>query len=299
MKIKKVLLIFLLGITVGISVSPFASKLPQDVLISPVEFSLAQRQDLLLPASEEEVLGVCQNQNKKSPAPHFADLLSTKANPIEKESSPASISLYNDTITIAVFGDSMVDTLGTQLPYFKSSLQNYFPRAKFRLFNYGLGAQNIEEAIKRLDQTYKQGERNYPPLPELNADIIVVNSFAYNPFGETEDPLYQHWANLVILTSILEEKTNAKIIVLADIAPSPSQVLENTPTINQYLQNTIEFSQAYHLPLANVYEKSLTTNGQGDLKYIDNHDHIHPSSSGQRLTGQVLAQTIYQLNLFK
>lgn len=299
MKIKKVLLIFLLGIMVGIGLSPFADKLPQDVLISPIEFSLAQRENLILPASEEEVLGVQQTKPKQSPAPRFADLLINKPADTKTEDKKPSLSWYDGTITVAVFGDSMIDTLDTGLPYLKSALQNYYPKAKFRLFNYGLGAQNIEEALKRLDQDYKQGDRNYPPLLELNADIVVVNSFAYNPFGDIEDPLYKHWANLVVLTELIKQKTKAKIIILADLAPHQSPALQNIDTITQYLQNTIEFSQAYHLPLANVWEKSLAANHQGDLKYIDNHDHIHPSSSGQRLIGQVLAQTIYQLNLFQ
>ncbi len=300
MKIKKVLLIFLLGITMGITLSPFASKLPQNILISPIEFSLAQREDLTLPASEEEVLGVCQTKPKQSPSPRFADLLIHKPADTKTEDKKLNLSLYDGTITVAVFGDSMIDTLDTGLPYLKSALQNYYPKAKFRLFNYGLGAQNIEEALKRLDQAYKQDDRNYPPLLELNADVVVVNSFSYNPFGDTEeDPLYKHWANLVILTDLIKQKTKAKIIILADLAPYQNPALQNTDTITQYLQNTIEFSRAYNLVLANVYEKSLTANHWGDLKYIDNYDHIHPSSSGKRLTSQVLAQTIYQLNLFK
>ncbi len=47
------------------------------------------------------------------------------------------------------------------------------------------------------------------------------------------------------------------------------------------------------IPLVNVYEKSLNALRDGDLKYINPDDYIHPSFEGVDFIGHEIANFIY------
>ncbi len=307
MKIKDILLIFLIGIVVGVIISPLAKLASPQNITSPL--SLTQAQTCPATENKEKILGL----EKSSPQKSFAELIKEgQEKPVEAEMEENKLSLYEGKIEVAVFGDSMVDVMGTSLPYLRSYLQNYYPQAQLQLFNYGIGAQNIEQALTRIEENYHYQERDYPSLPELNPDIIVLGSFSYNPFEKDKDELYQHWANLAVLVDLIKNKTSSRIIMLAEIAPNKENFGQGPKGVNwsaevsqkhavkiqEYLKNTISFAKAYELPLADAYSLSLVENEEGNLKYINSEDHIHQNSAGNNLMAQLIAQEIFSLNLF-
>ena len=48
---------------------------------------------------------------------------------------PPEQSNSQNSYTIAVLGDSMIQTLGAEMWHLKTALKNYYPRAKFNLLN--------------------------------------------------------------------------------------------------------------------------------------------------------------------
>ena len=93
----------------------------------------------------------------------------------------------------------MVDTMGENMEYLGESLQTVYPQTKFNLYNYGIGGQNVKQGLDRFNQPFSYQTRNYPPIIGINADIIIVASFAYNPFSPHNRD--QHWLTLTELVN--------------------------------------------------------------------------------------------------
>lgn len=219
---------------------------------------------------------------------------------------------YSGKITIAVIGDSMTDLMGPGLPYLKTVLQNYYPRAEFNLLNYGVGAENIEKGLERIKNDYSYKEKHYSSLASVNPDIVIIESFAYNPFENQEAELDRHWLALTRMVDFIKSQTKAQIIISITIAPTKekfgqgpggvnwSQDLawQQANRINQYLENAVRFAQSTGLPLVDVYHQTLLSNGEGNLDYISSHDHIHQNEAGNKLIARLLGRKIFSLALF-
>jgi len=203
--------------------------------------------------------------------------------------------------TIALLGDSMIQTLGNDLSALKSALAQYFPNRVFSLLNLGQGSQNIEYGISH----------ELPLALNAKADIIVVESFAYNNFGNSDNGINRHWLDLgAITTSIRQHLPSAKIIIAATIAPNSVtfgngiadihftalEKIEKTSTIKLYLQNAVNFATSQGFPLADAYHLSMS-NGQGLKEFISPVDNLHPSILGARLFSDIIADTIAKNNL--
>lgn len=225
------------------------------------------------------------NQNIITPTPTF---------------TPRNIGGLGKSISIAIIGDSMIETLKPDLPSLKSSLNQYFPDYPFNLINLGYPSQNIEYAQKKLSED----------LFSKNPDIVVIESFAYNNFGNTQEGIDRHWLDLGAITStIKKELPNAKIIIAATIAPnsitfcnncpekfSSLEKIEKTKTIKLYIQNAINFATSQNFPLANAYQYTLSSNNEGLPEFI-NSDSIHPSDYGAQIFSDVVAKTIFDNKL--
>ena len=104
---------------------------------------------------------------------------------IGPSSDPSSITLpKKQGYVVAAIGDSMVETMGDSLDYLKAELKEKYPGTEFAMYNYGIGAEKVTGALERLDKPFIRGTRNYPPLTHLNPDVLIVGSYAYNPFDE-------------------------------------------------------------------------------------------------------------------
>lgn len=242
--------------------------------------------------------------NNPTPQPK-ADLPlnETQPTPTKKPTSTPTITLLKTSYTIAVYGDSMVDTMGERLEYIEHKFTDKYPQTKFTLYNYGIPSQNIEHGLERFNKSFAFRDRSYPPITEIHADIIILGSFAYNPF-----PPHDRDRHFKGLTKLIEEakKTGARLYLLAEIAPlrenfgkgpnGPNWALqasiEQADHIIEQLENAVALSKTYNIPLINVFYKSKANGNYGKKEYVDPNDGIHPSIAGQIFTAQTVVDTI-------
>lgn len=209
--------------------------------------------------------------------------------------------------TIALIGDSMTDTLGENLGLVGDELRRMYPATTFTLLNYGVGGENIVSGIARVTADTRYLGIARPSLISQKPDVVVIESFAYNPFPYETGALDQHWLSMAhMVDAIKANLPKTKIIVAATIAPNSlvfgdgatgiafgiQDKRERTQTIKQYLENAIRFAQSESLPLADAYHPSLDTNGEGKLLYINPGDHIHYSDAGRQLFARTLVNTM-------
>ncbi|KKR72722.1 MAG: hypothetical protein UU15_C0026G0004 [Candidatus Levybacteria bacterium GW2011_GWC2_40_7] len=137
--------------------------------------------------------------------------------------------LTKSTYSIALIGDSMVDTMGENLEYLDRSLKGKYETTSFKLYNYGIGAQNVEMGLERLNSPFTNRERNYPPITQINADIIIIGSFSYNPFDPHNPQKHKD-----LLGQMIEEtkKYASQVYVLVEIAPLGKTFGKGTNGVN-------------------------------------------------------------------
>lgn len=209
--------------------------------------------------------------------------------------------------TIALLGDSMIDTLGATVPDLTSGLTEFFPNDTFTLLNYGVGATTIDYGITRVTQPYTYLGKNIPSLLSRHPNLIIVESFAYNPYPEGDNGLPRYKEQLKILTRLLTTNLPGTPVVMAvTIAPdskifgdgapgiafSADEKRNRTEVIQHYLKTAVQFAKDNRLPLANAYTASLTNSGDGDPIYINQTDHIHYSAIGRMLFTQKILEAI-------
>jgi len=216
-----------------------------------------------------------------------------------------------ESYKIAVLGDSMIDVMQPELPQLAGALKKYYPQAKFELLNYGVGATNIEYGLERLTSDYDYMGRHYPALLSCNPDIIVIESFAYNHWGNNKQDLDRQRETLTKIIDTIKSQSRAKIVLAATIGPdvntlcdgieginlSAKQKREKADTIKAYLDNLVNFANSNNLPLANAYHASLDDTGYGKVIYVNAGDHLHPSGPGGELVAEKIAEAILSNNL--
>lgn len=217
------------------------------------------------------------------------------------------VRLQKKNYTIVLLGDSMVDTLGPEFPELSSELSSRFSDASFTILNYGAGGTNIDYGIERLTNDHEYLGEQRPALITRLPDIVVIESFAYNPYPYDEGALDRHWLALAQTIDTLKTHVpDARIIIAATIAPnatvfgdgakdtwfSPVDKYERVGTIKKYLESTTRFAQSQNLPLADAYHPSLGSDGNGKVDYINAGDHIHYSPAGRAFFAKILTGTI-------
>lgn len=245
-----------------------------------------------------------------SPAPAVLGTKITAPSPLITP-IPINVGGEGQIIKIAVLGDSMIDTLQPGLPQLQSALQKYYPNVKFLITNNGTGGQNIENGLYRLLNSYEYLGQKYPSVISQKPDIIIVESFAYNNFGNSSSGIDRQWLALgAITTNIKEKLPSTKIVLAATIAPnsvifgngvpgtnfSSLEKIEKSSTIKLYLQNLVNFATSEHYPLANAYHPSLIS-GEGNKNLINAQDNLHPSGPGGQFFCDTVAKTIFDNQL--
>jgi hypothetical protein len=215
-------------------------------------------------------------------------------------------------LTIAVLGDSMIDVLQPELPQLRSALESYFPETKFELFNFGVGASDLEYAVERLTNEYEYLGSKYPSVLSVEPDILVLESFAYNNFGYGQEGLDKQWLLISdIITQIEKISPDTKIVLSATIAPNSTiygkgidginwnqaERLVRTEAVKDYLENIINYAGSQGYLLADAYTPSLDAYGEGKPVYINSKDNLHPSGPGGELYCRKVAETIAELEL--
>jgi hypothetical protein len=208
------------------------------------------------------------------------------------------------TVNIVLLGDSMIDTLSPDTC--QLSFRQYFPQSKVNLLKYGYGSTNIESAKKRLTETTTYKNISNPSIISQNPNIIVIESFAYNNFGNSQSGIDRQTQALRDLTTLIKEQLpDTKIVLAATIAPnsivygngikgiyySAIEKVERVNTVKLYLQNLINFAGKNNFALADAFHPSLF--GQNGLEQlIDSADHLHPSVLGTELFCDTVAKSI-------
>ncbi|MBU3935153.1 SGNH/GDSL hydrolase family protein [Patescibacteria group bacterium] len=250
-------------------------------------------------------LQIAYQPRRINPSPLFSPqvlgLSTTSPAPTPTPPSPLLQNIGGEgrVITIALLGDSMIDTIPSDI--LEKSLNLYYPYYKFNVLNYGRGASNIEQGLSLL-----------PSLLSQKPDLIAVESFAYNNFGNNQSGIDRQWLTLgAITTEIKKNLPDTPIVLTATIAPnsiifgngSPYtftslEKIEKTSTIKLYLKNIINFATSQNFPLADAFTPSLK-NDQGDPQFINSNDNIHPSDQGAQFFCDTLASTIFQNKLIQ
>lgn len=233
--------------------------------------------------------------------------------PIVISNPPRETPSVSKTYKIAVLGDSMIDTLGP-MDEIRQQLKNQYPHADFTISNYGVGASNIDYGIFRLTHEYEYLGRRIPALSSVMPDIVIIESFGYNPFPEGEKELDRQWLAIAnCINQIKSVMPDTKIILAATIAPhtetfgdgapgisfSYQDKISRTNTIKKYIENMIAFARSQQFPLADAYHESLDGGGDGQIRYVNNGDHIHYSPEGSRLMQTKIAQAIIDTGYVK
>jgi len=248
------------------------------------------------------------------PAEGFGDLLA-RQNFSETEvlgESTESLIVQEDqqapkkkSYVVAAIGDSMIETMGDSLDYLKASLKEKYPGTEFAMYNYGVGAEKVTSGRERFDKPFNHGTRSYPPITHLKPDILIVGSYAYNPFDNHNRD--KHWLTLAGLV-LKARSVTPNTYMLAEIAPIekgfgsglggvnwPDEVVAgHTPKIIEQMENAIGISRILGIPLINVYEKTRAEGSKyGKSEFVSSHDNIHPSVYGQVFTAQEEAEVIH------
>lgn len=250
------------------------------------------------------VLGVSTTSPTPTPSPRIIPDVAPKEAATE---SGAKRIARKKQYTIAFLGDSMVDTLGPDVPHTKKALAAIYPGTSFTLLNFGVGATNIDYGLQRVSNGYDYLGKAIPSVVSQRPDIVVVESFGYNPYSYEAGALDKHWLQLAaIVDSLKAQLPGVRIVIAATIAPNskvfgdgaaglafdPADKIRRTTTIKQYLDSTVKFAKSQKLPLADVFHASIDASGDGKLTYINGGDHIHYSDNGRILFGSKVAEAI-------
>lgn len=210
-------------------------------------------------------------------------------------------------------GDSITESLGLNADGLRQDLIALYPNHEFVNYNYGYGSTNILSLADRLTtETTYLGTKN-PPIFNIGFDLIIIESFAYNP-------LSQYPLNQGLITyeqtldsdvkQIISQKPNAVVAIMTPIAPNAENFAKYSfmlsPAVRSswvqerraYIQKAIEYANNNKIPLINVYQESLLPNGDGNLKYINTSDYIHPSVEGIKLIESTIANFIHDNHIF-
>lgn len=205
---------------------------------------------------------------------------------------------------IAIFGDSMVDTMGEKLEYLDSNLKREYPGMKFSLYNYGMGAQNAGDGLTRFNSPFKYKTRDYPAISQLKPDILIIGSFAYNPFDPHDLNRYQAALQQLILEA---KKISPDVYLLVEIAPLKKDFGKGLNGVNwdadtayihaghiiEQLESAINTGKSTRVVVIDAFTPSqVNAEKEGKRAYINPDDGIHPSASGQRFMADLIASTI-------
>ncbi|KKU87114.1 hypothetical protein A3A64_02460 [Candidatus Gottesmanbacteria bacterium RIFCSPLOWO2_01_FULL_48_11] len=274
------------------------SPLADDALVAPPQaptVSFGQLTTSVVPPQPEgQVLGAVVEE----PA---------QVTPLQGVTLQAAPATKKNHYTIALLGDSMVDTLGPDFPALKDKLRALYPATSFTILNFGVGGTNIDYGLERVTNSYTYLSNPVPSVVSQRPDIVVVESFGYNPYSFDEGAIDKHWLAMAKVVDILKANIpGVKIVIAATIAPDAATFGDGAPgvafaaqdkwervdVIKKYLDNAVKFAASQKLPLADAFHPSLDGDGNGKDVYINAGDHIHYSDAGRALVAQKIADTI-------
>lgn len=218
----------------------------------------------------------------------------------------------NQSYRIVIVGDSIVYSLGPNANVLRLALIALYPDSEFVTYNYGHPSTNILSLPDRLAIETKTETDTYPPILEQGFELIIIDSFGYNPPSELAlaDGLAKQ--NEILEESvrlILKEKPGVSVAFMTPIALSRDNFARSTRDLSSevreawvdervaYIENHKKFAQSKGIPIIDVFEASLKPNGEVDESYISN-DFVHPSIKGIELMSREIANYIFDNKIF-
>lgn len=216
------------------------------------------------------------------------------------------------TYTIFMVGDSMTLALGPHGGTFNQYINELYKKDNIYVLvdNYAKGSLNILSVNDELTKKTTYWDSTFEPLLQRDFDLILVESFGYNPLsslGVDEGIKKQNEALGELMKTLITTHPNAAIVYVATISPNKEnyakKILLNIPTEDRikqaqeriaYIENHISYAKSHNIPVVNIYEKSLNAQRDGELRYINPDDLIHPSFEGVDFIGYELANFIYE-----
>jgi lysophospholipase L1-like esterase len=214
--------------------------------------------------------------------------------------------------SIVMVGDSMTYALGPHGGKFYEAINEgrYKPLGKGILIdNYAAGSTNILSIQKAMTTKTTYWDATFEPLLSRQFDVILIESFGYNPlsqYGVTEGLKKQTETLDKTMQTIISTHPASRVVFVATIAPNKTKyalpinqnttLAERTNMVEEreaYIKNHIAYAKEHNIPIINIYEKSLTLLGDGNLDYINPDDYIHPSAVGVEFIGEELAKYIF------
>jgi lysophospholipase L1-like esterase len=219
---------------------------------------------------------------------------------------------YPDDFTILLLGDSMTEKLGNS-DELRANLKKAYPDKTIEVLNYGFGSTNILSVQQRLESdTFYT--RTFRPILDIAFDMIIFESFGHNPLSQfplEEGLKKQNEALDNAISAIQRENPKAKIVFLATIAPNKKHYAENIVNMIPderakwaeeriaYIQNHIQYAKSHNIPVIDVFDKSLNSDGDANLDYINQSDYIHPSPNGVYLISDEISKYIIENKLLE
>ncbi len=214
---------------------------------------------------------------------------------------------------IVMIGDSMTAALGPHggglSEYINSLYKNNEQGHQGIIIDNYSKSSNILSVNDELTQKTTISEYTFGPLISEDFDLILVESYGYNPlsqFGLDGGIKKQNQALDELMKTLIISHPRSAIVFVATIAPNIEFYAKITQPNNSaeerakqaeeritYIKNHIEYAKNHNIPLINIYEKSLTDKGDGNMKYINTNDDIHPSFEGIIFIGHEIADFIY------
>lgn len=220
---------------------------------------------------------------------------------------------YSRAYLTMLVGDSIVASLGPNAASLRLHLIELYPDHEFVNYNYGFGATSIETLPDRLIKDSVYEGQNFPAILSQGFDLIIIESFGYNPLSQLteKEGLAKHMRILdESIKRIIKAKPESVVAIMTPIAPSKSLFAKGVYDLSteqriswanervSYVEEVIKYARENEIPLINVYEKSLTPDGGGNLRYINPDDYIHPSQEGVDLMGKTIAEFIFSNKIF-
>lgn len=217
-----------------------------------------------------------------------------------------------DHYIIYLVGDSMTKALGPRGGIFNELLSNEYKGVFFEIFNYAEANQNIASLPSHMKETVQAAaDLTLPPLLSGTPDLIIIESFGYNPLSDSgiEEGLKKQDEVLTeVMTTLTKTFPTTSIMFMATIAPDRATYAKNLDGTGRpeqaderiaYIKNHSAYAKAHDIPLINVYEESLDGEGDGSTQYISVDDNIHPSLDGLFFIGEVMTKSIVSEKIFQ
>jgi lysophospholipase L1-like esterase len=217
--------------------------------------------------------------------------------------------------TIVMVGDSMTHALGPHGGTFNEFINKLYKDKKIGIVvdNYAVGSTNVLTLQHAMTTKTTYWDSTFEPLLSRKFDLILIESFGYNPLSQfpLEEGLKKQRETLDdAVKTIIKTHPDSRIAFVATIAPnktkyaipvnSKTTLKERTDQVEEreaYIKNHMAYAKEHNIPLIDIYDKSFTPSGDGNLEYINPDDYIHPSAVGVDFIGHELANEIYNTQI--